>query len=116
MNLPPKVWDKRTCYEAYYGCNTGLYCTKSLILKSLILKLVRNLPQNFADAIAHRVATFGRGTCLSILLDSVTCSGSESRLLDCPSNPVGVHDCSHSEDAGVQCAVSGMLVESDVAL
>ena len=24
-------------------------------------------------------------------------------LVDCPSNPLGVHDCSHSEDAGVTC-------------
>ena len=31
------------------------------------------------------------------------CTGNETRLVDCPSNPLGVHDCSHSEDAGVTC-------------
>ena len=26
-------------------------------------------------------------------------------LLECGHDPVGVHDCSHSEDAGVRCGV-----------
>ena len=39
----------------------------------------------------------------SILLDELRCAGSESSLLECGHDPVGVHDCSHSEDAGVRC-------------
>ena len=39
----------------------------------------------------------------SILLDELRCAGSESSLLECGHEPVGVHDCSHSEDAGVRC-------------
>lgn len=39
-----------------------------------------------------------------IWLDQVTCDGSESRLDDCPMNPVGQHDCSHWEDVGVVCS------------
>ena len=32
------------------------------------------------------------------------CSGSESSLLDCvASADIGIHDCDHSEDAGVRC-------------
>ena len=33
----------------------------------------------------------------------MNCTGTETRLVDCPSNPLGVHDCSHFEDAGVTC-------------
>ena len=53
-------------------------------------------------AIARPRAYFGRGTG-AILLDQVACTGTETRLVNCPSNPLGVHDCSHYEDAGVTC-------------
>ena len=53
-------------------------------------------------AIARSGAYFGRGTG-AILLDQVACTGTETRLVNCRSNPLGVHDCSHSEDAGVTC-------------
>ena len=39
----------------------------------------------------------------SIFLDNVICQGTESSLLDCISNPIGEHNCDHSEDAGVRC-------------
>ena len=42
----------------------------------------------------------GNGT---ILLDDVQCSGTEARLIDCPSQPIGLHNCSHAEDASVIC-------------
>ena len=38
-----------------------------------------------------------------ILLDNLQCTGRESRLIDCPHLGLGIHDCSHSEDAGVRC-------------
>ena len=50
----------------------------------------------------HR-ARFGVGTG-SIWLDDVNCDGSETSLINCPTNSaIGIHNCGHSEDAGVRC-------------
>ena len=38
-----------------------------------------------------------------IWLDDVRCAGEEARLLNCPANPLGDHNCGHIEDAGVRC-------------
>ena len=38
-----------------------------------------------------------------IWLDNVHCRGTESRLIDCPANALGVHNCYHIHDAGVWC-------------
>ena len=38
-----------------------------------------------------------------IWLDNVQCVGTEFRLIDCPANELGSHDCGHFEDAGVRC-------------
>ena len=45
---------------------------------------------------------FGEGLG-QILLDEVSCTGSEERLIDCRALPLGVHDCIPSGDAGVTC-------------
>ena len=56
----------------------------------------------FADAVAVQGSdtTDGPG---QIWLDSVTCTGTETRLTDCHISGFGGHNCSHSQDVGVIC-------------
>ena len=54
-----------------------------------------------ADAIAYSGAWFGLGSG-PIHLDDVRCTGSEAALVNCSYDPITT-DCSHYEDAGVQC-------------
>ena len=57
----------------------------------------------FGDAVATPDTNyFGRGDLNKpILLDEVACTGTERNLGECTS--ATVHDCTHSEDAGVRC-------------
>ncbi len=60
------------------------------------------MPSPLAATSAPRFAFFGQGTG-DTLLDNLMCTGTEASLFDCPHNGVGVHNCAHSEDAGVVC-------------
>jgi len=52
--------------------------------------------------IATNGGSYGLGTG-PIYLDQVQCSGTELTLQECTHDGVGVHNCGHSEDAGVIC-------------
>ena len=51
-----------------------------------------------------RAQIYGPGTG-SIFLDNVQCLGRECNLLACSRNPIGSHNCGHSEDIGVHCLI-----------
>ena len=59
-----------------------------------------------STSVPVKQAYYGSPANLTVLLDDLVCTGSESNLLDCPresSNSIANTDCTHSEDAGVRC-------------
>lgn len=65
---------------------------------------------------ARASAAFGQGIG-DIYLDNVVCDGHELRLIDCSSNPLAVHNCQHSNDAGVICQYnSTCTTQGDIRL
>ncbi|XP_044844667.1 deleted in malignant brain tumors 1 protein-like [Mauremys mutica] len=52
-------------------------------------------------------AQFGQGSDI-IWLNLVNCTGTEAALSDCRARPVGDNNCTHREDAGVECSDSGI--------
>uniref|UniRef100_A0A8B9B9W6 SRCR domain-containing protein n=1 Tax=Anser brachyrhynchus TaxID=132585 RepID=A0A8B9B9W6_9AVES len=54
----------------------------------------------YNSAIAAFTAAGGTG---QIWLDDVNCRGNEESIYDCAKSNWGTHNCSHSEDAGVEC-------------
>jgi len=51
---------------------------------------------------APRFSPFGQSSG-PIWLDQLGCAGTEANLCECTANNIGVHDCSHFEDAGAVC-------------
>ncbi|XP_025089750.1 uncharacterized protein LOC112561452 [Pomacea canaliculata] len=94
-----KPWNGRL--EVKYNDTWGTVCDDSFgVSSAIVLCKMFGLRGNTPEV--HGNAFYGQGT-LPILLDEVACSGSETNIFDCRHNVVGQHDCSHSEDVGVDC-------------
>ena len=92
--------------EFCHNNDWGTVCDNSWGTADAVV-VCRQLGFSPLEARSFTNAWFGEGSG-PILLDQVGCFGTESRLADCPANAIGVHSCTHSEDAGVRCMI-GML-------
>ncbi|XP_028394864.1 antigen WC1.1-like [Dendronephthya gigantea] len=90
--------------EVYYNGRWGTVCDDSWDMNDARV-VCRQLGFQDAEA-AYQGGNVRDGTG-QIWLDQVNCRGSESSLFLCRHPGWGIHDCSHSEDAGVRCKVNG---------
>ncbi|XP_009872693.1 PREDICTED: macrophage receptor MARCO [Apaloderma vittatum] len=89
---------RRGRVEIYHEGTWGTICDDDWDTKDATV-VCRMLGYN--RAISAFTATAGTG---KIWLDNVNCSGNEYSIMQCSKPDWGVHNCSHSEDAGVECA------------
>ena len=87
--------------EVLHNGAWGTVCSNDWDLQEATV-ICRQLGYGRAVATLRNAAYGGRIS--PIWYDNVTCSGSEVSLTQCAHRGLGVHDCDHSEDAGVICA------------
>ena len=85
--------------EVYHRGDWGTVCDDGWDLQDATVAYHQ---VGYGRAVAALV-TYGGGSG-PIWYDDVHCSGSEASLTQCDHGGLGVHDCVHSEDAGVICA------------
>ena len=61
-------------------------------------KLLKKLNLNLGAETFTEAGGEGR-----IWLDNVQCVGTETKLINCTASSIGVHSCTHDQDAGVRC-------------
>ncbi|XP_062420344.1 deleted in malignant brain tumors 1 protein [Pungitius pungitius] len=86
--------------EVYHDAQWGTVCDDGWDLKDADV-VCRQLGCGAARSVLTN-AGLGQGSG-PIWLDDVSCSGTESSITDCRHPGFGVHNCQHTEDAGVIC-------------
>ena len=87
--------------EVYYLGYWGTICDDSWDINDAHV-VCRSLGYGPATA-ARSSAYYGQGSG-SIILDDVSCTGSETNLVNCGHSGYLTHNCAHSDDAGVVCS------------
>ena len=92
--------------EVYHSGEWGTVCDDRWDLNDAQV-VCRQL--GFGPAISPRTEAFYGWGSGRIWLDEVDCVGNELTIENCSHRGWGSHDCSHLEDAGVQCSKNGNL-------
>ena len=85
-----------------------LVCKENKIVNKLMLMMMASVIL-CTDSTAYFSAHFGQSSAIIIALDDVACTVYESRLIDCPYDN-NTADCTHSQDAGVQCVARELYI------
>ena len=100
------------CHDHWSTLDTNVACRQlgysgsgMYVMSLLVANICESLLDLFfcTDSTAYFAAQFGQNSAIIIALDNVACTAYESRLIDCPYDS-HVADCTHSQDAGMQCA------------
>ena len=96
--------------EVKYNGEWGTVCDDGWTLSAAQV-VCREL--GFGPAVFARIGSYYGQGYGPIWLDDVICVGNESSIKKCQHSGWGVHDCDHSEDAGVKCSPEGILILQD---
>ena len=94
--------------EVYHNSTWGTVCDDLWSLADADV-VCRQLGFSSGADAAHKLAYFGEGSG-PIWLDNLKCDGSEPDLFNCTHPGVGIENCDHSDDAGVECVGKQVFV------